>query len=220
VEVSTSASFAPLVPDVDNSLFSGSNSDARSGSVSIGLSRVFVVGTRKVQAASGTNYSRALQSETLHYLRLTCGSDNATGTFMTSAIPSGIGYGEPIPVDPGGNGNYLYPTFSTTDRTSSAIDPHTGALVKNMTLINDVVGGGAAQMPGGGIGVLCHPTPVLASDEAKYGYHCTVNIGSYEALYWIAADGETRFLGRLGVPYTEGSWNGQVCTEPMLPRSI
>ena len=211
VAVSLSPSYTPLVPDVDPTLFSGSNSDARAGSITIGLARIFVVGTRTAQAASGTNYSRALQASTTYYYQISCGSDTATGTFTTQTIPTGVGYGEPVPSDPGGSGNYVYPTFSTTDRTSSATDPHTGALVKNLSLINDVVGGGAAQMTDSGMGVMCHPTPVLASNEAKYGYHCAVNIGIFEALYWIASDGEARFLGRLGVPYNGGNWNGQAC---------
>ena len=54
VKVSTSGSYFPLVYDVDPSIFSGSNLDSRAGSISIGLARIFVAGTRTVQAASGT----------------------------------------------------------------------------------------------------------------------------------------------------------------------
>ena len=204
VAVSLSPSYTPLVPDVDPTLFSGSNSDARAGAIAVGLARIFVAGTRIVQATSGTNYSRALQASTAYYFQIICGSDTATGTFTTQTIPTGVGYGDPIPIDPANNGNYLYPTFSTTDRTSSAIDPHTGALVKNMTLPGDYTGGIAAGMSSSGLGVMCSPIPVKVSDENKYGYHCEVDIssgGGSPGLYWMAPDGETRFLGVMRSSY-------------------
>ena len=213
IAVSLSASHTSLVPDVDPALFTGANSDNRSGSIAIGRSRVFVVGTRKVQTASGRNYSRALQAMTLHYFLITCGSDTATGTFTTQTTPAGVGYGDPIPIDPSNNGNYLYPTFSTTDRTSSVIDPHTGALVKNLTLPGDITSGVSASMGSAGIGVLCHPKAVKASDENKYGYHCQVSIsdnGATPGMYWIAADGETRFLGVMRTNGTQWPCTGSL----------
>ena len=211
IAVSTSPTYTPLAHDVDPALFSGANSDSRPGSINSGRSRVFVAGERSVERdLTGNNSSRALQALTLHYFRITCGSDTATGTFTTQTIPAGIGYGDPIPIDPANSGNYLYPTFSTTDRTSSAIDPHAGALVKNMTLPGDLSGGISPGMGSAGIGVLCHPTPVKASNENKYGYHCQVSLLGYASgLYWVASDGETRFLGVMRTDYQ--GYNGTTC---------
>lgn len=215
VAVSTSPTYTPLAHDVDTALFTGANSDSRPGNITSGRSRVFVVGKRSVEGnLTGNNSSRALQAATLYYFRISCPSDgsNAAGTFMTQTIPGGVGYGDPIPIDPANNGNYLYPTFSATDRTSSAIDPHTGALIRNLTLPNDVTGGGLTAMSDSGGGVMCHPTPVKASDENKYGYHCQITVGGVPTLYWIAPDGETRFLGVMMVNYVDpNGWNPQQC---------
>jgi hypothetical protein len=216
VAVSTSATYTPLAHDVDPALLSGANSDSRPGSFNSGPSRVFVAGKRSVERdLTGNNSSRALQAATTYYFHIACPSDGSTaaGTFTTQTIPTGIGYGDPIPIDPANNGNYLYPTFSTTDRTSSVIDPHTGALVKNMTLPGDLQVGTVAYMGSEGIGMLCSPIPVKASDEDKYGYHCQLNVGSdgaHPGLFWIASDGETRFLGVMRTNYA-GSWNTFAC---------
>ncbi len=120
VAVSTSATYTPLAHDVDPALLSGANSDSRPGSFNSGPSRVFVAGKRSVERdLTGNNSSRALQAATTYYFHIACPSDGSTaaGTFTTQTIPTGIGYGDPIPIDPANNGNYLYPTFSTTDRT-------------------------------------------------------------------------------------------------------
>lgn len=217
VAVSASSTYAPLVYDVDPAAFAGADQDSRPGSIAIGRSRIFVAGTRTVATdLTGNNRSRALQAATTYYFRITCPSDGstATGQFTTQTIPNGVGYGDPIPIDPANNGNYLYPTFSTTDRTWSATDPHTGALVKNFTLPGDLQGGVAAGMGSSGTGVMCHPTPVKASDEDKYGYHCQIgmdNSGAEPGLFWIAPDGETRFLGVMRTNYT-ANWYVSACT--------
>jgi hypothetical protein len=52
VEVSTDASYAPLVNDVNTSLFSGSDQDSRTGSLTNGRERFFVVGQRGTGTAS------------------------------------------------------------------------------------------------------------------------------------------------------------------------
>lgn len=199
VAVSTSPSYSPLVYDVDPALFTGANLDTRTGSLSIGRARVFVVGNRSVAAdLSANNRSRALSANTTYYFQITCPSDSSTGSgqFTTLVIPNGSGYGEPIPSDPGNSGSYIYPALSTTDRTASVTDPHTGAVVKNFVLPGDLQGGLATGMTATGTGSMCHPTPVKASDENKYGYHCQIYLSSsFPALYWIASDGETRLLG-------------------------
>src|SRR4051794_11149556 len=70
IQASESASYSPLVNDVNPALFRASNTDQRTGSVTSGTHRVFVLGKRSVEtAADSRNYSRALQANTLHYIR-------------------------------------------------------------------------------------------------------------------------------------------------------
>ena len=210
VAVSTAAGFAPLANDVNPSLFEGANQDSRPGNISTGRARIFVVGKREVATSGGANYSRALQAATLHYFRITCPSDGSTysGTFTTATILGGSGYGDPIPMDPANPGNYLYPTFSATDRSAAVVEPHTGALVKNLYLAADVQSRSQSDLGSSGSGKFCAPKPVKLSDSDKYGYHCQVLTGGVPALYWIApSDGETRFLGVMSTNANTGHWN-------------
>src|SRR5690242_15405440 len=69
VEVSESATYTPLVHDVDPAIFAGGNLDSRTpGALSSGTSRVFLVGARIIGRSSfpaGGDfplYSRALQN--------------------------------------------------------------------------------------------------------------------------------------------------------------
>src|ERR1035438_6769106 len=83
VEVSESPSYSPLAHDVDPALFAGSNLDNRPDTTASGPQRVFVAGKRRAEkAANGRWYSRALQSFTTHYFRITCSASQATGTFL------------------------------------------------------------------------------------------------------------------------------------------
>jgi hypothetical protein len=151
-EVSESASFAPLVHDVDASLFPGSNLDNRTESVSSGRERVFVIGKRRAEkAVNGKWYSRALQAFTPHYYRITCGADQSAGSFSTANIALGNTYNEPLPPDPGvvgstlfvNAGRYAWPEFTGWDikdptaRQESIIDPQTGLLLKRITMPRD-----------------------------------------------------------------------------------
>src|SRR5438270_12503257 len=99
VEVSESASLRPLVHDVDPALFEG-GSDARSGRLNRLGERVFVIGQRRAQKArNGHWYSRALQANTTHYFRVSCGGASATGSFRTGTIALGNSYNEMFPPD-------------------------------------------------------------------------------------------------------------------------
>jgi hypothetical protein len=152
VEVSESATYRPLVHDVDPALFANANLDSRAESVSSGRERAFVIGKRRAEKGlNGHWYSRALQTITPHYYRITCGSSVATGTFETSNIPLGNTYNEPLPPDPNAAsrpyyttmGSYAWPEFinwnknDPTARQETVIDPQTGILLKRMGLPQD-----------------------------------------------------------------------------------
>lgn len=145
VEVSESASYTPVVNDVDTGKFSGSDSDNRDGNLGAGTtSRLTLVGRRTADVATDTNYySRALQANTLHYAKVTCGSDVGTTTFTTANIPPGMTYTDyPYPFA-AGEYNWKLPTFFGNDRSITQVDQFTGLLYKPLTIWDDRVQGGA-----------------------------------------------------------------------------
>jgi hypothetical protein len=198
VEVSESAGYSPVVHDVDNALFSGSNLDSRSSGVGAGtINRVIVVGKRAAEKAGDNKfYSRALQAYTAHYFRITCGSSVGTGTFTTSNIPLGNNYPETLPGDPLNPGAYAYPTLSGTDRTQQIIDPQTGLLIKPMTLPSDNLDSGHVNFTAAGFANHCS-TQLVADSLGSQGYHCLIGT----TLFWInASTGESRPLTQIGIP--------------------
>src|SRR5262249_51246628 len=79
IEVSENSSYSPLVNDVNSTLFPGDNLDSRDGDIASGTSRIVMLGRRLVRtAADGNRYSLALQTNTPHYARVTCGAATAT----------------------------------------------------------------------------------------------------------------------------------------------
>jgi hypothetical protein len=185
VEVSESSGFSPLVHDVDPVLFPGSNQDSRGEAISSGTERAFVIGKRRAErAGDGHWYSRALQTFTAHYYRITCGADQATGSFYTSNIPLGNTYNDELPGDPNAGatgyfvnaGQYAWPEFinwdNTTGRGETVIDPHTGMLLKRVTMPRDNVtsnrpsGDHSFQAAISADGAWNNPSSVLADDGA------------------------------------------------------
>ena len=190
VEVSESASFSPLVHDVDPALFAGSNIDNRAESLSEERERSFLVGKRRAeQAASGRWYSRALQAWTAHYYRVTCGTDQVTGSFMTSNIVLGNTYNEPLPPAPNVttsgffsySGQYAWPEFlnwnagDVTARQETVIDPQTGMSLKRMTMPQDMghYDDHTFQTSTAPAGVWANPNGVLADDSSYASYSGT-----------------------------------------------
>ncbi|MGH9591575.1 MAG: hypothetical protein ACRD5L_00680, partial [Bryobacteraceae bacterium] len=134
VEISTSATYSPLVFDADPALFSNANLDSREPYLVTGGQRIFVAGKRLTQRdAAGLPRSRALQANTLHHYRVTCGADIVTGTFLTGNAPFGLLYPDPIPADPLSPGDPLWPYLDYTDKTKAYIDPHNGLQLKRVT---------------------------------------------------------------------------------------
>lgn len=197
VAASESPSYTPLVTDVNPNLFTDSNRDDRAGALTGGTGRIFVIGKRAMERAPSDSkwYSRALQANTTHYVRVTCGGDTGTASVTTSNIPMGMTRGDIPPVASPADGTYLLPTFSPTDRAQTTTDPLTGALVRRVTLPGDRAGQPWYGLTSAGNHTLCSP----ALSAAGF-WRCVVSTGGGEsrALYAIhPATGEVRFTGLL-----------------------
>lgn len=197
VEVSESNTYSPLVHDVNTTLFSGAASDNRAGSLGAGtVNRVFIAGTRTAAlAADAKYYSRALQANTTHYYRVTCGGDVATGSATTTNIPVGSTFADPPTPDPNSPGDAIWPTLSASDRTQTIIDPGTGALIRRLTLLGDVSSPDSVFGFGEGNQDAC-----THAGLSNGGYHCFIQStgGKPAVLYWIhPGTGEVRYLGYL-----------------------
>jgi hypothetical protein len=140
VEVSESPSYAPLVFDVDASLFTGANTDAsRPESFIAGQLRQVVMGKRSAEIAlDGKRHSRALQALTTHYYRITCGTDQTTGTFVTGNVPLGNTYND-VPFDRNNPGSLAFPSIDWVNKGTTYVDPHTGVLLKRMSGPGEIV---------------------------------------------------------------------------------
>ncbi len=141
-------------------------------------------------------FSRALQADTQHWYRITCGSARYEGTFRTATVPVGSTYGELTAFDwASAPMKYLYPAIPNV-RGYEVIDPVTGVLAKRVTLASDCSWCSARDYPksfDAGNMVAC------PQQKTNGGYHCTVQ--SHEQtnrLYWFGEDGSTRYLGHLG----------------------
>ncbi len=123
------------VNDVNETLFPGSSSDARTGSLVQGQDHWFVAGTRTAAPGpAGIWYSRALAANTAHSGTVACGSDTAVPfQFTTSPIPMGVTYTDPVPFNIRGLGNYAVPTFDFTDLTKMYVNPQTGFKFRLLT---------------------------------------------------------------------------------------
>jgi hypothetical protein len=150
--ISQGSAFAQSINDVNWKLFPGSNIDSRLGSILDGqdASRVassnhasdhiFVAGTRTAsQAVDGIFYSRALETNTNHWVGVTCGTDSeVSATFKTSNIPLGNHAPEQMPFDVKAFGNVAVPSIDWNNRAATYIDPTWGTELHRMTGPSDL----------------------------------------------------------------------------------
>lgn len=209
--VSTSSKYSPLAHDVDESLFPGSSSDFRPGSIHNGRSRLVVIGRHGMTAnespnpflaSDGKRYSRALEADTLYYYRVTCGRDTASGTFTTANILPGNTAAEPLAADAARPGEYNWPSVvHPSSRAESIVDPNTGALIRKVTLSSESDSPGNANgWPDGGMFQVCsHLTRELRGHTYTL---CYVPGAAFSTLYSIETDtGNAYSLTRLSIPY-------------------
>ncbi len=134
VEASKESDYSPLAPDVDPALFPGAALDSRSGNLSTGRHRVFVLGKQGPAAIetalNGYTLSRALQADTDYYIRVNCGGETATLTARTANIALGDPRGEPLAVDSSRPWSYKQVTRNKIANPEFA-DPYTGAWIQN-----------------------------------------------------------------------------------------
>jgi hypothetical protein len=212
-QVSESSGMTPLVHDVDTALFTGADTDNRTGSFSATTARVFVVGKRATELGLDSNYySRALQANKTHYYSIACGGSVATGSFTTKNILLGNTYNEMPQHDPA-TGNPVIPTFPA-NRTTAVIDSQTGALAKRLWLSADSTGSDGAGLYSGGHMPMCGfqmvgPGPGwLCSFQTRQDY----NTAPPPLIYYIIprsdGDVEIRFLGKIWVPFSGTYPNG------------
>ena len=200
VQVSENNALVPLVHDIDPNLFAGSNLDNRAEAVVGGVNRIFVIGTRITEKAlDGNNYSRALQADTTHYYQVTCGSSVSMGSFHTANIPFGMTYQDIPQLDRANPGATIQPTL-LNDRNQTIVDPHTGALIRRVSLPADTSASGPYMYFGGSTRICSNN---LMGSPA-IGYLCSFanGDGGYGVLYYIIpSTGEARYLGWMPVAY-------------------
>jgi hypothetical protein len=201
VQVSESTTMSPLVHDVDSTLFADANSDTRTSSIVAGASRIVVLGARLSQAGlDGRVYSRALQTNTSHHYRVACGSSVDSGSFTTANIPFNMTYQDVPQLDSANPGTTVVPTL-VNDRTQTIVDPHTGALIRRVSLpadsVSDGGGGTGPFMYYSGFTRVCSDN-LQAAPDGTHGYLCSFaqGDGGYGTLYYIIpSTGEARYLG-------------------------
>ena len=183
IQVSENSSLSPLVPDVDPSIFAGSDRDNRPGNLTSGQTRLAVIGKRSSELATSgpftgiRHFSRAFEAYTQHYGRVQCGQDSAAFTFTTTNIPLGNTYGDPWLQDATHPGDQPWPESVGGVTPESFVDPLTGVLLKrigtrgqNWGYWSNMPFGTAynqGQMPCDSAGPWTDPCQVLADDGAS-----------------------------------------------------
>lgn len=200
IEVSEDPSYSPVVNDVNASLFTGANSDDRTGSLGAGTtSRQVLIGTIQNPAGTISNlagdskrYGRALQPVTTHYIRVTCGTHTGTGSIATKNIPLGLARGDEQPM--ASAGTYAFPSIHATDRTQTIIDPNTGIKLRKLSQPGEDTTGGEIDFLASGA-----PWPfaqsTITDSHGVQGYLATMPTGGGSTRLYFVTETESRFLG-------------------------
>ena len=127
LELSESPSYAPVVPDVDQSLYGGSNIDVyRPDTI------VWADGTRVITLGHQID-DRALAAATNYYLRVSGCGGTSTLNFSTPTIGLGTTMQYPAPFNAAKRGNLGYPTIDLVN-PQTYVDPVTGVKVRPVNL--------------------------------------------------------------------------------------
>ncbi len=182
VAVSESSTLTPLDADLDPTLYTGANTDLlRDGTFASGQVRRVVVGKRAAELAlDGRLHSRALQAFTTHYYQITCGTSQASGTFVTTNPPFGDTYNDPV-FDRTRPGEYAFATINWSDITQTYVDPHSGVLTKRMT-------GPGELVPSVATGLTFSSAAALGAGWTLTGLQGTYSGSRQTPLYYRSSD--------------------------------
>lgn len=159
LQVSTSASLTPLLPQFDTSKFTNINYDSQFSYLASGQNRTFILGQKAaVRGTDGISYSLALPESTPLYGQITCGASTATFSFTTRSAPMGNMYIDPIQADSANPGEALWPYMNWVTR-SLIPDPQTGIQIQPISLPHDITG----------LGIGWSPLPITNSNVSKSG---------------------------------------------------
>lgn len=137
VEVSLSPTYAPVIPDVDGTEYSGANTCSGRPDTATGAGD----GTQILVQLGHKVSNRALWAATRYYLRVKSngGADVATTSFLTETIGIGQTIPWPAPVDRRRRFNRGFgPTITEALAKTTQGDPVTGAQLWPMTGMNDI----------------------------------------------------------------------------------
>lgn len=129
--LSTSPSFSPVIPDVDNSLYAGSNVDTTRPDTYLWSDSTRIV-------TFGHNIDdRALSTATTYYLQVSGCGTTATTSWTTPTLSSGSTQQWPVPFDSTKPWNYGYPQINLLAHGATYTDPITGTILAPLNIATD-----------------------------------------------------------------------------------
>lgn len=226
VEASESPTYLPVVKDVDGAFFTGAASDARDGNLGAGTtSRMISVGRRTADLAlDASYYSRALQANTTHYVRIDCSGTVGTTSFTTSNIPGGMTY-QDIPPTISNTPFWKLPTVPA-DSYYTVVDQYTGALMTAVTRYRDRTGfqPQGMNMTSGAFVRACTAGQQTTTEVVpRTGFVCqflNMNSSATSVFFIEPSTGLTTFLGSVNPNYGQVELNSSMCfTQRLDPSS-
>lgn len=132
IQVSTSPTYSPVIPDVNPAEYPTSSSDSlRSDTLT------WADGTRIVTIGHKID-DRALSAFTPFYYQISGCGGSSTGTFTTANVSVGSSLGTIVPFNSSSPWNYGFPQISLASNTSWYIDPMTGIKEKPVNKAGDL----------------------------------------------------------------------------------